>query len=111
MDSLAPLTRMLLLHAPSMAVWTLGAAVALIRWQRHRGLSALVILVCCLMLFLTCASIAFNCFGVQYMFDEWGPEVASTVLTIVSFGLSLFRALALAGLLLAVFGWRDGASY
>ncbi len=46
---------------------------------------------CCLLLLLSCASIAFHSFGVQYMFDEWDREVAYRVMTAVSFGFSLFR--------------------
>lgn len=104
--SLAPL-------APSLLLWLLGMVLALLRWRRHPGVSAAVLLACLLQIL----NLAFGVYEVYWLQQIIGGSFGNTNLqdeieryTLITSLLSgTLSAFSWALMLLAAFGWRTHA--
>jgi hypothetical protein len=99
----------LLVDLPSLLTALVCILIAAIRWKRHPKISLLTILS---LLWLTLQSLVFEAiffFVPQWMMDQGRGTSLETFYTLTGLSYNIMSALALALLLLAVFGQRTPA--
>ncbi|HZN35681.1 MAG TPA: hypothetical protein VFB80_17750 [Pirellulaceae bacterium] len=87
---------------PILCIWLAGGLIAIVRWHRHPGVCALVVLSIVTMIAATSATHI----AVQYFTRSNSPVLVQQYLAMTGLVNMLLRTIAWGAILTAVFGWR-----